>query len=89
MIPVEIKSAAESLLQRIATSTSPVFTVLTAERQLQEAGFFELPLSGDWNTPIAAALDSETMRTGGYPHPSNMLLYRSLSFFFHPAGQPI
>ncbi len=60
MIPVEIKSAAESLLQRIATSTSPVFTVLTAERQLQEAGFFELPLSGDWNTPIAAALDSET-----------------------------
>ena len=39
---------AEGLLRRISESTSPVFTVLTAEKDLQKAGFQELPLSGNW-----------------------------------------
>ena len=39
---------AARLLNRISESTSPVFTVLTAEKDLKAAGFKELPLTGNW-----------------------------------------
>ena len=53
------QDASLRLIERIRRSTSPCFTVLTAEEDLVKAGFKELPMTSDWGeTELSSAFSS-------------------------------